>query len=68
MELHKIDATIAFISGMFGGFLKYMSGTLMNVGFIWRLAEAGATAFVCGLLGVAGKHFYDWLKKKYFKK
>lgn len=72
MIWHKIDTVFAFFFGMLGGFIKYMSGVsgmvLLDVGFIGRLLEAGVTALVCGFLGVAGKHSFDWLKKKYFSK
>lgn len=68
MDLHQIDSKIAFLSGMTGGFIKYMSGVLIDVGFGGRLIEAGVTAMVCGFLGVAGKHSFDWLKKKYLNK
>lgn len=71
MIWHKIDLIIGFGCGMTGGFIKYMSSginTMLDIGFTGRLFEAGLTAFVCGLLGVAGKHSFDWIKKKYFNK
>lgn len=68
MELHRIDTIIAFFTGMIGGFIKYTSGVILQIGFIGRLFEAGITALVCGFLGIAGKHIFDYLKRKYFKK
>lgn len=72
MELHKIDSIIGFFCGMMGGILKLISGisgmVLLDAGFIGRLFEAGATAIVCGFLGVAGKHSFDWLRKKFLNK
>ena len=67
IEWHKIDTLIGFFSGMIGGFVKYASGVMLQIGFMGRLFEAGLTALVCGFLGVAGKHLFDWLKKKYIK-
>lgn len=63
---HNYDNLIGFFAGMFGGFIKYMS--LLDTGFGSRLLEAGMTAMVCGFLGVAGKHSFDWLRKKYLNK
>lgn len=69
MELHRMDSIVAFFSGMFGGFIKYMAGVLLlDVGFISRLFEAGATALVCGFLGIAGKRLYEFVQKKFFSK
>jgi len=68
MELHTIDTKIGFIVGMTGGMLKYISGALLDISFAGRLVEAGLTAMVCGFLGVAGKHTFYWLRKKYFTK
>lgn len=66
MHYYKIDTLIGFFSGAFGGFIKYLS--LLDAGFGSRLFEAGSTALVCGFLGVAGKHSFDWLRKKYLNK
>jgi hypothetical protein len=68
IEMHRIDYIIAFFFGMFGGIIKYANLLYLDVSFWGRLLEAGLTALVCGFLGVAGKHLYDWIRKKYFKK
>lgn len=66
------DKILGGICGIIGGMVKYYSDPMfLNAGFFPKLFEAGLTAFVCGVLGVAGKKVftiaYTWVKK-HFKK
>lgn len=55
--------------GIIGGLAKFfMNAVILDVTFFGRFIEAGATAFACGFLGVAGKHFFDLIKRKLFTK
>lgn len=63
------DKPIAFICGMAGGMIKFISGSIiLNASFVLALLEAGATAMVCGFLGVAGKHLFNSIRKKWYDK
>jgi hypothetical protein len=68
MEHTNYDKVIGFFSGLFGGFIKFVSVSLLDVTFAIKLIEAGITAFVCGMLGVAGKYAVVWIKKQFTNK
>jgi hypothetical protein len=55
------DTWFSAMCGAIGGTSYYI---FMDVAYLTRLFEAGLTAFVCGLIGAAGKHLYDKLKNK----
>ncbi len=61
---------IGFAIGAISGFWKYLAS--INMDLIGRMAEAGATALVCGFLGMAGKEALvatvKYLKKKFTHK
>jgi hypothetical protein len=55
------DTIFSAMCGAIGGTSYYI---FIDAVFMVKLLEAGLTAFVCGLLGAAGKHLYDKVKKK----
>lgn len=57
---------IGFISGMAGGTGKFFLA-INSESFTSRFLEAVLTAFICGVMGVVGKEFVVFIKKKYFK-
>jgi len=59
-----LDSLIGFACGLIGGCTRYLQISLQP-GFASRIIEAGITAFICGMLGVAGKHAIAWCLKKY---
>jgi hypothetical protein len=58
------DTWFSAMCGAIGGTSYYL---FINTVFITKLLEAGLTAFICGLLGAAGKHLYDKMKNKKLK-
>lgn len=63
------ENVVLWFLGMFGGAVKYISAiSLFGVpGIFARMAEAGMTAIVCGLLGLFSKDVYRWAKPKIVK-
>lgn len=69
--LENTDIRIAIISGMICGIIKMLDITLLTDTYVIVLLKVFITAVIGGLGGVAGKHLFSWLKKKYelkFKK
>ena len=56
------NTQIGFVSGLLGGFAKFISD--VEVSSIHRLVEAAITALVCGGAGVVGKEIVVFIKKK----
>jgi hypothetical protein len=64
---HDLNKGLGFLFGMIGGVTKFVCDVpIHTTEYLKATAEAGFTALVCGFLGVAGKEFYVFLKKKYF--
>jgi hypothetical protein len=64
---HNNNGTIwGMLCGIGGGLTKYFL-QIHDQPFVIKLCEAGITALVCGALGAAGKHLYDFAKKKFLK-
>lgn len=61
------DLHVGVLWGITGGMAKYLlwGG---SAEFLVKLIGAAATAFVCGIVGAAGKQAYDILKNKFKKK
>lgn len=53
----------AIICGVTGGMGKYLLIDTTSSTYLIKLAQAGLTAFVCGLLGAAGKSIWDRVVK-----
>lgn len=68
MEHMFSDTRIAALAGILGGMVNYLLKIGMDQQFISKLIEAGATAFICGFLGVMGKHIFTVIKKKWSSK
>jgi hypothetical protein len=71
MQHKLLDTFTGCICGIIGGGWKYLSQIPFEKDFGIRLFEASITAFLCGLLGVAGKHLFTYMLKKitaHFKK
>lgn len=64
MEHIKFDDILAFLIGVFAGMMKMILDApfMLLDSFFFAMAKAGATAFVCGMLGVAGKYFFSMAK------
>lgn len=65
------DTKVGFFSGLIVGILKLLDVYLLTDMYMVVLLKVFITAVVGGLGGVAGKHLFLWLKKKYelkFKK
>jgi len=60
--MHKQDTWIGLIAGSLGGATKFFLNIQEHFGV--RFFEAGITALFCGLMGVAGKELWYYLKKK----
>jgi hypothetical protein len=56
------NTRIGFVSGLVGGFAKFIS--TVEISSLNRLAEAAITALVCGAAGVVGKEIVVAIKKK----
>jgi hypothetical protein len=54
---------IGILCGIGGGLTNFFI-KMNDAPFVTKFIEAGLTAFVCGLLGAAGKHLYDKVFKK----
>ena len=52
----------AAFCGTAGGMTTYILD--IQPDFFSKLIQAGFTAFICGMLGAAGKHLYDIVKRK----
>ena len=70
MDLNWVsgDAKIGFISGVICGVLKLLDVYLLTDVYMIVLIKVFITAVVGGLGGVAGKHLFTYLKKKYEQK
>lgn len=55
------DTLFSAMCGAIGGTSYYI---FIDAVFFIKLLEAGFTAFVCGLVGAAGKHLYDKIKNR----
>lgn len=62
------DNIVGVVTGILGGMWVFMDIALVDITYFESLMKSGATAIVCGFMGVAGKHAYTWLKDKYLKK
>jgi phage shock protein PspC (stress-responsive transcriptional regulator) len=58
-EQHHQNRVFAILCGITGGMGKYLLIDTTTSTYIVKLAQAGLTAFVCGLLGAAGKSIWD---------
>lgn len=63
MEHHNNNYLISVLLGIGGGLTQYFI-KLNEAPFMSKLFEAVITAFVCGIVGAAGKHLYDSIIKK----
>lgn len=63
---HQSGKLVAVVSGLIGGMGKYLLFSSPHP--LTQFFTAVITALFCGLAGAAGKHIYDILKSKYFKK
>jgi hypothetical protein len=61
------DNTQGFLFGMIGGVAKFWFINI-EAAMLTRFAEAMITAFFCGVVGMAGKELFTYVKRKYFKK
>jgi hypothetical protein len=68
MEHYGLDKLIAICSGVVGGMLMFVNTYLLDATFALSLTKAAITAFVCGLAGVASKHFFTAAKAWYLKR
>jgi hypothetical protein len=68
MEQYDVDKMIAICSGVVGGMIMFINTYLLDASFIISLSKAAATAFICGLAGLAGKEFFSIIKTKYFNR
>lgn len=71
--MHGSNSTnnaLGFFIGAVSGFWKYLAN--INMELVGRMAEAGATALICGFLGMAGKEalsaLVKYLRQKFFTK
>jgi hypothetical protein len=67
---HRNDTAIGFVSGIIGaGIRNYVvqGSILLQVqhSFGYDILKSGFTAFLCGVMGVAGKHLYDIFLKEH---
>jgi hypothetical protein len=63
------DTIISYIAGLCGGGVVFILQIMNDLTFYQKLLQAGFTAFVCGLCGVAGKYAFNkgkdwWYKRK----
>lgn len=58
---------VAALAGSIGGVGKFLLASISEH-YVVQLGEAAVTAFVCGVVGIAGKETYLRIKRKYFKK
>lgn len=72
---HKVELIFGIFAGVLGGFIKYMSGTLLDLGTMGQFMEvAGRTmeaifvAFVCAIAAGAGTYVWKVFKEKYLIK
>lgn len=61
------ETRLGAICGVGGGMINYVLQLNIEATFFVKLLEAGATAFICGFLGVLGKTAYDRFHRKFFK-
>ena len=54
-------------SGVVGGMTHYLIQMQGDSTFLESLIKAAITAFVCGVVGAAGKWAFDWVKRKLTK-
>lgn len=57
------DNWIGFVSGVFGGGMGYTLQIAWHEEWL-KLSIAAGTAFIAGIMGIAGKYFFVWLWKK----
>lgn len=67
-NMERSDSIVAFFAGGFGGTIAWLEIYMLDASFFVSLIKAGATAAVCGFLGVAGKHLYNYVRTKYFSR
>lgn len=60
---NAFDNWIGFVAGVFGGGMGYTLQIAWHAELV-KLLVAAATAFIAGVMGVAGKYFFLWLWKK----
>lgn len=64
---YGLEKIVIFIISAVMGMIKYMGNPLLllfiDTKIIAKLFEAGATAFVCGVLGLAGRDIYNKAKR-----
>ncbi len=61
-QVMKLDNLLAFISGLFGGCIKYLLDA--NPNYPSTLAQATLTALISGAAGYAGKEIVVFIKRK----
>jgi ABC-type xylose transport system permease subunit len=60
-----LDLKVGFISGVLCGMIKMLDVYLLTDVYMIVLIKVFITAVVGGLGGVAGKHLFSYLKKKW---
>lgn len=66
--MERSDAVVGFFTGSIGGMIAWIEFYMLDGNYFIQLAKAGATAFVCGFLGVAAKHLFNYVRSKYFSR
>ena len=64
----SLDTKVGFISGLICGIIKLLDVYLLTDMYAVVLLKVFFTAVIGGLGGVAGKHLFSYLKKKYEQK
>lgn len=57
----KLDNLLAFLTGLFGGCIKYLLD--INPNYPTTLVQATITALICGAAGYIGKEIIVFLKR-----
>ncbi len=65
IQLDEGNTVVGMLSGFVGGFTTYL--LQLHSSYWMNLLQAGITALICGIGGVAGKEFYLFVKR-YIKK
>jgi hypothetical protein len=68
LDMERSDSILGFFIGGVSGMFAWVEFYMLDGSYFIQLAKAGATAFVCGFLGVAAKHLYNHVREKYFRR